>query len=174
MSIDVGAVVGALRHILSQVQAAASAANTSLPDRQYVTTGGAVYDCAQVSVSGNSISTGIAGAEGSGGPVDGCPPGWNMQLELAVVREAAEVMQTRGGGTTAPSVTDIELDTVQASADAAVLTDAVEAIAGPGWDQYGAVPASIQFGEVQGGLTAVVLTVTLNLWSIQYDQIEGV
>lgn len=170
MSIDVGAVVSALRHLLDRVATAASEANQELPERRYVTTGGAVYDCAQVTVSGNSITTGIAGAEGAGGAVDGCPPGWHMQLELAIVRDAAEVMETRGGGTVPPSVADIELDTAQAGADASILTTAVESVAGPGWDQYGAVPASIQFGEVQGGLTAVVLTITLNLWNIQYDQ----
>lgn len=170
MSVDVGAVVGALRHLLDQVSAAATAASNELPARRYVTTGGAVYDCAQVSVSGNSITTGIAGSEGAGGAVESCPPGWHMQVEMAIVRDAAEMMQTRGGGTVPPDVASIELDTAQADKDAAVLTEAVESVAGPGWDQYGAVPASIQFGEVQGGLSAVVLSVTLNLWNIQYQQ----
>lgn len=163
MSLEVGSVVRALRHLLDEVGNAAVAAGHDLPTRQYITTGGAVYDCEQVTVSANSITTGVAGAPDAGGPVGNCPPGWHTAIELAIVRNAAEMVQGRRG-TSAPKVTDIELDTDAADKDASVLTTAVETIAGPGWDQYGQVPASIQFGEVQGGLTAVVLSVTLNLW----------
>ena len=166
MSIDVGVVVAAMRRLLDEVGVAATTMSNTLPERQYVTTGGAVYDCAQVSVSATSIATGIAGSPDAGQAVANCGPGWNVLLEIAIVRDANESMVTRGRRTTvAPKVEDIEIDTVQADMDAASLTKAVETIAGPDWDQYGSVPASIQFGDVEGGLTAVVLTVTLNLWS---------
>lgn len=168
MSIEVGAVIGALRHLLMMVGERAVALGNELPQRQYVTTGGAVYDCAQVSVSANSITTGIAGALDAGNPVNSCPPGWNVLVELAIVRGAEELPTgTRGQGI--PKVECIEADTTVTDMDAATLTDAIETIAGPGWDQYGTVPASLQFGEVQGGLTAVVLTCTLNLWAIPVD-----
>lgn len=166
MSLSVGLVVASMRRLLEEVGIAATAMSNDLPERQYVTTGGAVYDCAQVSVSATSITTGLADSPESGQAIGNCGPGWSVLLELSIVRDAKEQMVTRGRrGDTAPAVSDIELDTDQADKDAATLSDAVEAIAGPGWDQYGNVPASIQFGEVQGGLTAVVLTVTLNLWS---------
>lgn len=171
MSLDVGLVVAAMRHLLDRVGVAASAMSNELPDRQYTTTGGAVYDCAQVSVSTNSITTGLAGSAEAGAPIDGCPPGWNAQIELAIVRNAKEIEQVRGRRAQAPSVGDIEIDTVQADKDAACLTEAVELLAGPGWDQYGTVPASIQFGEVQGGLFAVVLTATLNLWNLPREEV---
>lgn len=168
MSLDVGLVVAAMRHLLSEVDVAASTMSNALPDRQFITTGGAVYDCAQVSVSANSLATGIAGNQDPGGGlISNCPPGWNANIELAIVRDALEAEQVRGRRVSAPKVADIEIDAIQADKDAAALTKAIESLAGPEWDQYGAVPASIQFGETQGGLFAVVLTVTLNLWGIE-------
>lgn len=167
MALDVGLVIGTLRYLLSEVEAAAERAGVGLPARRYVTTGGAVYDCAQVSVSANSMTTGLAGDQNSmqGQGIGPCPPGWNVAVELAVVRDATEATVGRRG-TVTPPTDSIEIDTTQASADAAVLTQAIEALAGPNWDQLGNIPASIQFGEVQGGLSAVVLSVTINVWDI--------
>lgn len=162
--IEPGTVVAVLRRLQTEVSGAAAALGHALPTRQYVTTGGAVYDCEQVSVSANSITSGAAGSPDAGQPVGGqCDTGWNVSIEMAVVRAAAEMPVGRRG-TSPPTVECIEADTDNADRDAAVLSAAVEAVAGPGWDQYGNVPASIMFGEVQGGLTAVVLSVTLNLW----------
>lgn len=151
-----------LRRMQEVIVDSAAAQDIELPDRQYVTTGGAVYDCAQLTISANQVSVGIAGEDG-GGAVANCGPGWNVSLELAIVREACEAPSGRRGDKP-PKVDCIERDTIQASKDLSLLTAAVESIAGPGWDQYGKVPASIQFGEVQGGLFAAVLTVTLNMW----------
>jgi hypothetical protein len=86
---------------------------------------------------------------------------------MAIVRDALQAENVRGRRVSAPTVVDIEIDTIQADKDAAALTAAVESLAGPGWEEYGTVPASIQFGETQGGLFAVVLTATLNLWGIE-------
>lgn len=167
MSLDVGQVVATLQRLLTEVNGAAATADVTLPERQYATTGGSVYDCEQVTVSANSMSVGLAGqAEGNLSVVDGCVPGWTVVVEMAIVRQSKEMPVGRRG-TSAPTVEDIEYDTTRADADAAVLTSSVEAVAGPDWDQLGAVPATLQFGEVQGGLFAVVLTVTLNMWSIE-------
>lgn len=170
MSLDVGAVTGAMRHLLLRVVEAAAAANVELPERQYITTGGAIFDCPQVVVSANQITTGVAATDASGQAVGVCPPGWQVQTELSVVRPVREQPQGRRGNV-APTVEDVESDTAVADSDAAILTQAVETIAGSDWDQYGQVPASLQFGEVQGGLTAVVLTVTLNLWEIPVPEL---
>jgi hypothetical protein len=152
---------------MTQIESEAVALGTEIPDRRYVTTGGAVYDCEQVTVSANSITTGIAGAtnDPTQTNVGPCAPGWTVAVELAIVRSAAEAPVGRRGNEP-PSVDCIEADTAVAGADAAILTQAIESIAGPGWDQFGQVPASVQFGEVQGGLTAVVMTVSLNTWAL--------
>lgn len=166
MSLAVGEVVTTLRYVLDRVRSVAADLEVELPDRQYVTTGGAVYDCAQVVVSANAITVGIAGAEGpSSIGMHGVIPGWTCLLELSIVRNASEAMQGRHG-TIAPSVNDIESDTEVADKDAAILCGAVAALAGPDWDQRGEIPASLQFGDVEGGFTAVVLTATINLWMI--------
>lgn len=168
MSLSPDTLLYVLRRMQSTIVDAAAAQDVELPARQYVTTGGAVYDCAQMTVSANQVSVGIAGADG-GGQVANCGPGWNVSLELAIVRQACEAPSGRRGEKP-PTVDCIEEDTKQASADLALLTAGITAIAGPGWDQYGNVPASIQFGEVQGGLFAVVLTATLNMWDFSTDE----
>src|SRR5690349_2497201 len=98
----------------------AAAQDIELPTRQYVTTGGAVYDCAQLTISANSVSVGIAGEEG-GGAVANCGPGWNVSLELAIVRNACEAPSGRRGDKP-PTVECIEEDTEQASKDLMLLT----------------------------------------------------
>lgn len=168
MSLSPDTLLYVLRRMQTVINDAAAAQDVELPERQYVTTGGAVYDCEQLTVSANSVSVGIAGADG-GGQVANCGPGWNVALELAIVRKACEAPSGRRGELP-PKVDCIEEDTKQSSRDLALLTAGVTAIAGPGWDQFGNVPASIQFGEVQGGLFAVVLTATLNMWDFSTDE----
>ncbi len=169
MSLSPTTLMSVLRAMQGAINDAAAAADTELPERQYVTTGGAVYDCEQVTVSANSVSVGLAGAEGGAGQVANCGPGWNVTLELAIVRKACEAPTGRRGEKP-PTVDCIEKDTEQASIDLSILTAGVTAVAGPGWDQYGNVPASILFGEVQGGLFAAVLTATLNMWDFTPDE----
>ena len=168
MSLSPDTLLYVLRRMQQAVVDAAAAQDVELPDRQYVTTGGAVYDCTQLTVSANSVSVGIAGADG-GGQVANCGPGWSVALELAIVREACEAPSGRRGDKP-PAVDCIEKDTKQASIDLSLLTAGITAIAGPGWDQFGNVPASIQFGEVQGGLFACVLTATLNMWDFTPEE----
>lgn len=156
-----------LRRMLEEINnAAAELEDYTVPERQYVTTGGAVYDCEQVTVSANQITIGLAGDNGSGGAMVNCDSGWNVQLELAIVRSASEAPTGRRGDG-APTVECIERDAELSSSDVAMLTRAVGAVAGPNWEQFGVVPASIQLGEVQGGLLAAVLNVTLNIWSFE-------
>lgn len=169
MSLDLDSVTEILGRMMSQIEASALTNDIELPARRYTTTGGAVYDCEQVTVSANSMTTGLAGStqDLNSQALGGCPPGWTVVVEMAIVRRACEAPGGRRGNEP-PPVDGIQRDTTISSQDAAILTDAVEAIAGPGWEQYGTVPASLQFGEVSGGLMAVVLTVTLNMWKI-YD-----
>lgn len=163
MGLQPGDVTKALRLLLDAVVREADDKHVDIPERRYITTGGAVFDCAQVTVSGNSITTGFAGFPDAGGPIDNCPPGWHIDAELAIVRNAREAPV---GSTSPPSVECIEADTQQAEDDAIVLTAAVEAIAGGRYDQTGTTPVSITFGEVQGGLTVVLCNASLNLWGV--------
>lgn len=163
MSVDPTTLLYVLRRMQQAIVDSALTLDNELPERQYVTTGGAVYDCPQLTVSANQIAVGLAGDGAGAGQVANCGPGWNVTMELAIVRKACELPVGRRGDKP-PAVDCIERDTEQSSKDLAVLTEGVAAIAGPGWDQYGAVPASVQFGEVAGGLYAAVLTVTLNMW----------
>lgn len=167
MSLDPGSVVAVLRRMMTEIEDSAVALGETLPDRRYITTGGAVYDCEQVTVSANSISVGIAGStnDPTQTNVGNCGPGWTVVVEMAIVRQAQEAPVGRRGNQ-APTVDCIESDTAISDSDAAILTQAIEAVAGPGWDQFGQVPASLLFGEVAGGLMAVVVTVTLNMWAV--------
>ena len=168
MTFEADTVVVALRHLLKRVEEAAAAVGNELPARRYATTGGAVFDCPQVSVSGNSLGLGLATGGGEQDWVGGCGPMWNVQVEVAIVRGAAEKpsVSRTPAAYRAPTVEAIETDTVQASADAATLERAIELTTGGATDQFGTAPASMQFGEVSGGLTAVLLTTTLNLWHL--------
>lgn len=167
-SLEVGQVTAALRHILQAVRDAAVASSATLPERQYVTTGGAVFDCAQVTVSGNAGAIGLAGDLSDVGgltQLGNCDTGWNMVVEVAIVRDASEMMAgTRGE--LAPPVDCIESDTEQADKDGSILVSALESIAGGAPGQIGNIPMSLQFGEVAGGLTAVLATATVNLWDM--------
>lgn len=163
MSLQPGDVTKALRLLLDAVVSEAGARAIELPARQYITTGGATFDCPQVTVSGNSITTGFAGFPDAGAPVDNCPPGWHIDAEMCIVRSASEMPI---GSTEPPAVSKIEADTLQAEQDATVLAAAVARIAGPAYDQSGTVPVSITFGDVEGGLTAVLCNASLNLWGV--------
>lgn len=161
MGLDTGELQKALRLLLGAIESQAEVASVVLPARRYITTGGAVFDCEQVTVSGNGLATGFAGFPEAGAPIDNVQPGWYVDAELAIVRNASEV--DPGG---IPSVECIEADTDRADKDAVILTKAIESLAGPSYDQLGRVPVSVTFGEVQGGLTVVLLNASLNVWGI--------
>lgn len=152
--------VAMARDILERIGTEADSLDLSLPDRQYVTLGGAVFDCEQVSVAAMSANTGVVSATGEGLDVIGnCPPVWSAPFEAAIVLCANEKM---GGprGQLLPLVSAVEEDAAKMSLAAAVLINVAEGMT----DSFGPVRCTIELGQPQGGLVAAVATITTNLW----------
>lgn len=149
------------RDILERTVTEAAALNLTLPSRQYITVGGATFDCEQVSVSAMSVNTGMVQATGEGlDLIGGCPPVWSAPFELAIVVCANEKMEG-ARGQLAPAVSGIESDAETMSKAVAVIANVAESMALP----FGNVRCSIQLGEPQGGLIAAIGTITANLWA---------
>src|SRR6478735_5479322 len=94
----------ALRKLLQDVQNVAISMDIVLPDRRFVTVGGVVYDCEQVSVSGDTILPQLAGViDTAPDPVYACDPIWHTNADVSIVRKSCN---TPGGrrGTTPPTV----------------------------------------------------------------------
>lgn len=147
------------RRVLSAIKEAAAEADFDLPGRRYVTVGGSVYDCEQVTVSVMSATSGVAGAAIPGETTPGCVQIWNATYTVAIVVCAAEA-NTGPRGNIAPTVEKIEEDTARMSAAFGVLTDAVQALTDTA---FGAYSVTFQFGQPQGGLIAAEATLTGNL-----------
>ena len=158
---DAGVLAAQARDILARVVTEAAALDLDLPDRQYITVGGATFDCEQVSVSAMSANTGLVQATGEGLDLIGnCPPVWSAPFEVAIVLCANEKMEgTRGQ--LSPAVSGIEADADKISAAVATIVNVAESLSGIN----GPVRCEIQLGEPQGGLIAAVGTVTTNLWA---------
>lgn len=150
------------RYILKHIEDAAVELNFELPARRYVTVGGSVFDCEQVTVSTMTSNTGVvspsAGALDVIGP---CPPVWNAAYEAAIVLCASEAVEGPRG-TKLPPVEKVEADASNMSTAYAIIVNAVDAIAGSG--DVGSISCVVTFGQPQGGLIAVVATITANLW----------
>lgn len=160
--IAVGDLLANGKAILSAVESSALTLHVTLPDRQYVTVGGSVYDCEQVTVSAISSDTGLVGAESGGmSDLDPCDPVWKCVYEVGVVRKAVEAV-SGARGTILPKVADVEADTKVVSADFAVLVGAAQAMSDAG--VFRRMATSVQFGQPQGGLIAAVASFTVNLW----------
>lgn len=150
------------RYILNNVEAAAASLAFALPDRRYVTVGGSVYDCPQVTVSAMSSMAGLVSPDTNAlqtlGP---CPPIWQVTYEAAIVLRAAEA--TEGArGTIAPSVSKVESDTLNMSTAYAALINAIDLMTEDGI--VGRLAATVQMGQPEGGLIAAVATIMTNLW----------
>ena len=149
------------RAMLSAVTNAANQLNFVLPARRYVTVGGSVYDCPQVTVSVMHSDAGdIAPGRNPKILVGPCDPTWNVTYEIGIVLTAVEAA-TGPRGETLPTTAAIETDTTAMSAAYATLANALSAISG---SVTGPMRGSIMFGQPQGGLIAVVATITANLW----------
>lgn len=157
---DGGVLVDMAREILSRVAIEADALDFTLPSRQYVTVGGSVFDCEQVSVSAMSANTGLVSATGEGLEVIGnCPPVWSAPFEVAIVFCANEKMEgTRGNQL--PAVAGIEADAEAMSTAMAVIVNTAEVLS----SLFGSVRCTIELGQPSGALIAVVGTITTNLW----------
>lgn len=145
------------QQLLDAVLTAAAVHLHDLPAKQFVTTGAAVYDCEQVSVSLLRINSGIGMGQDAalvqGGP--SCQFGWTVIAEVAIVRCAP-----------APNVKGIitadrlEGSTERTSKDIFVLTTAIEAVAE---SSYGGFTASLIPDEPNGGFVTAAATIGMPL-----------
>ena len=161
MALGVSDVRDALDRTLASVEDAAVRLGVTLPARRYVTVGGAVYDCEQVSVSALSMTTGLVG--GLANPMSDlgpCDPIWNMIVEIAVVRCAQE-RPDGPRGELPPRLEWVSADATAMSQDSSVLTEAVWAASADPL-LAGEPQVNLAFTQPQGGLVAVVATVTYN------------
>ena len=125
----------------------------TLPAKQFVTTGPAVFDCEQVSVSLMRINTGLGlGRDGElvqGGPQ--CQFGWTVMADLAIVRCAPS--PNVKGVVTASKLT---AGTESVSKDIYILMQAIESIA-----EYsiGGLSASLVPEAPEGAFVAATATI---------------
>lgn len=154
--------LGTLRYILRKVEDAAASAGFVLPGRRYVTTGGSVFDCEQVTVSAMSSEAGTVSSDPAAISLIGnCEPTWNAVFEVAIVVCASEIMEGPRGEEM-PTVAAIESDAAKTSAMYGVLRDALDSMVAS--DEVGAPSASVTFGQPEGGFIAVVMSLNINLW----------
>lgn len=125
----------------------------TLPSKQFVTTGPAVYDCEQVSVSLMRINTGIGlGRDGElvqGGPQ--CQFGWTLLADLAIVR-CAPTPNSRG----IIAANKLIAGTESVSQDIYILMNAVQTIAE---SAFGGFSASLVPDQSEGGFVAATATI---------------
>lgn len=134
----------------------------ALPERQYISAGGAVYDCEQVAVSVITSATGIVDPTGTPlSAVGNCNVVWNSTFEAAIVICSAETISGPRGAEL-PSAEQITEDAQNIDKMTDVLGLAITAVAESG--VAGNLTASIAYGQPQGGLIAAVATIQLNAW----------
>jgi hypothetical protein len=151
-----------MHYLLDRTVEQALLASFDLPTRQYVTLGGAVFDCEQVSVSAINSDPGLVSSDpGAINLLGNCDVPWNTNYEVAIVLCAAERIQGQRGEK-APPVEQVDADALKISAAYAVLRDVVDNIVASG--DLGTPSASIAFSQPQGGLIAVVLSLNANVW----------
>jgi hypothetical protein len=104
---------------------AAAALDVTLPGKQYITVGEAVYDCEQVAVTMMAVSIGLPNMPPVGINEIGncCPPGWSMHLAVDIVR----CVPTPTGSSGVVSADRLTEAAEMFGQDAAVLLDATAA-----------------------------------------------
>lgn len=158
--------ISSARLLLDTVQEAAVALGVELPERRILTAGGVVYDCELVAVSAISSATGMA-ASGSMSALGPCGTVWRNELEIAIVICSAETI-SGPRGQIAPTPAQIETDTENVSKLADVIAET--AILLTNSETVGEPTFSLQYGQPQGGLIAVVASVSMNSWATEGDE----
>ena len=141
---------------LADINTAALTQLVILPSEQFVTSGQAVYDCEQVSVTVIALTTGLPGASVASIPSDMvCFPVWSIVMELAIVRCAPPMNAV---GEVAPEA--ITAAFLQTSQDAGVLMGTINNILSV---RFGNIIGSISSMASEGGLVATTARVTAAL-----------
>ncbi|QEM41562.1 hypothetical protein SEA_FORZA_95 [Gordonia phage Forza] len=140
-----------LEHVIS----AAQLQLFDLPSRRFVTTGPAVFDCEQVSVSLLRINSGMGMNPGGeliqGGP--NCNFGWSLVADIAIVRKGPT---PNNKGIIPPS--KLDAGTEQSSQDIFILQEAIETLAEA---SMGGFTASLIPLEIEGGFVAVMASIQM-------------
>lgn len=125
----------------------------TLPDRQYVTAGQAVYDCEQVAVTMIQSTAGLPLQTTPGaGSINACPMPENLTLEVAIVRCSPTV----GDNGAPPSVSKLNNHARTQARDADVLMAAVQKRVS---ERFGTVGVTISFPPPSGGMSATLARV---------------
>lgn len=167
MSVSTNDPYAATQRIMDALVAAALALDVSLPSRQIISVGGAVYDKEGVYVTLGTMSLGLANAAGQNVMVlpAPCDATWQISAEAAIVRCAHERM-TGPRGDRLPTPAMIAQDLADASADAAVLAGALDLLSrdAVGALAFGTPSMAISFLPVEGGLRSTSAVLTTGLW----------
>ena len=142
--------------LLSYVLQAAMDASIDLPTRQYVTSGQAVYDCEQVAVTAVAATTGLPVSTTPGGSSlsGACPPGWQLTLELAIVR----CCPVPAEDSTPPSAQQLSAHAKVQGGDTHILMAAADSRAS---ERFGNVTCVVSYPPPSGGLAATVARMTV-------------
>ena len=161
---DEGSLSRMLRTVLDRFTTELARVGAALPERQYYTVGGAVYDCPQIVIWSDKIQPGIANAQDTGIPVlvGPCEVIWRADLVAAYVVCAAEA-PTGPRATGVPRVADVMTDADVMSIAASALAATVESMVND--VLFGSATAQIGIGQPQGGLIAVEAQISTNLWA---------
>lgn len=137
--------------LLGYIRDSALDASIDLPARQYVTAGQAAYDCEQVAVTMTAATTGLPVSTVPGGTSlsGACPPGWQLVIELAIVR----CCPTPAGDGTPPSAKQLSDHAKIQGVDTHILMDSADRRA---QERFGNVTCMISYPPPSGGLAATV------------------
>lgn len=132
-------------------------AQVPLPDRQYISYGSVVADCAQLTVELGQLYPGSPGSDPS--QTQRCDGPRTAVLLIQLFREAPTVVG--GRGPTAPTVAALNAIAVEMSRDAWLLLDAAQAIDAAGWNT--GVIAEVSPVATSGGYIGSSMTLTLQV-----------
>ncbi|AKJ72562.1 hypothetical protein PP301_gp024 [Gordonia phage GMA2] len=137
------------QRLLDATVNAASLQLYDIPSKQFVTTGAAVFDCEQVSVSLLRVDSGLGLTPGAelvqAGPQ--CDVGWSVTAEVAIVR-CAPTPSGRSGTVSADKINNAAKNS---SKDVFILQSAIEAFA---QDTFGGFSVEIIPEQHEGGMVA--------------------
>lgn len=142
--------------LLDYVLAAALDASIELPAKRYVTSGQAVHDCEQVAATVLTATTGLPASATPGGQglSGACPPGWQVSIELAIVR-CRPMMNDDG---TQPSAEKLTAHAQVQGGDTHILMTAADSRA---QERFGQVTCFIQYPPPNGKFAATIARLTV-------------
>lgn len=142
--------------LLGYIRAAALEASIDLPTKQYVTSGQAVHDCEQVAATVLTATTGMPASATPGGQglSGACPPGWQVSIELAIVR----CRPTPSESGAQPSAEKLSGHAKVQAGDTHILMSAADSRAS---ERFGQVTCAILYPPPSGKFAATIARLTV-------------